>query len=144
MTTALVTSHRELRVYQQARKGAYELAKLVETYPVFERYALANQTLRSTRSVYANLAEAWRRRRYKKYWVSKLNDCESEACETQEWIDTARELGYINVEKAAELVALYDEVLKGLVRMVVTADTWLIKSTNEPARKRRASRDERR
>jgi four helix bundle protein len=126
MPEKLVRSHRELRVYIAARGAAYRIAMLARTFPNYEQYVLGKQILRSSRSVYANLAEAWRRRRSKEFFVAKLNDCESEAAETQEWIDTARELAYIDAATAAELHAEYDNILQGLVRMIVTADKWII------------------
>jgi four helix bundle protein len=82
---------------------------------------------RSSRSVCANLAEAWRKRRYKAAFVAKLSDAESEACETQVWIEFALRCGYIEKTLANELDQCYDQIIGQLVTMIGDADKWLLK-----------------
>ncbi len=74
---------RELEVYQLAMEAALTIFKISKNFPVEERYSLIDQIRRSSRSVCANIAEAWRKRRYPNAFVSKLSDAESEAAETQ-------------------------------------------------------------
>ncbi|MDJ0576886.1 MAG: four helix bundle protein [Xenococcaceae cyanobacterium MO_234.B1] len=75
-----IKSHEDLVVYQMAFEAAMKIFKLSKTFPVEERYSLTDQIRRSSRSVCANLAEAWRKRRYEAAFIAKLNDCEAEAC----------------------------------------------------------------
>ena len=79
----MINSYKELRVYQNAINAAVDIFTLTKNFPSEEKYSLIDQVRRSSRSVCANLAEAWRKRRYKAAFIAKLNDAESEACETQ-------------------------------------------------------------
>lgn len=102
----------------------YEASK---TFPVEERYSLTDQMRRSSRSVCSNLAEAWRKRRYEAAFVSKLNDSEGEAAETQVWIQYAVECRYLDRDLARDCYAEYDAILGMLVSMVTHASDWTLK-----------------
>jgi len=91
-----------------------------------ERYALTDQIRRSSRSVCANLAEAWRKRRYKASFIAKLNDCEAEAAETQVWLKFALKYQYLSPEAEENLSGTYNQILSGLVKMINKPDDWLI------------------
>ena len=84
-----IRSHRELEVYQLAFEVAMGIFELTKGFPPEERYSLTDQIRRSSRSVCANLAEAWRKRRYEGACLAKLSDSEAEAAETQTWIEFA-------------------------------------------------------
>ena len=86
---------RDLDVYQNALETGLRVYELSKKFPDGERYALTNQIRRSSRSVCANIAEAWRKRRYTAAFISKLNDSESEAAETQVHMEFALRHGYI-------------------------------------------------
>jgi len=88
---------------------------------------MVDQIRRSSRSVCANIAEAWRKRRYKAMFIAKLSDAESEACETQVWIEFAGRCGYIEDALCDELDAAYDHIIGQIVTMINEADKWLIK-----------------
>jgi four helix bundle protein len=88
---------------------------------------ITSQILRSSRSVCANFAEAWQKRRYKGAFVSKLNEVEAEAAETQTWIEFAVLCGYLDAETGQELYQRYSEILTGLKRFIENADAWIIK-----------------
>jgi four helix bundle protein len=92
---ATAKSHRELRVDQLAFDSALQIQEITKSFPSEERYSLTDQVRRSSRSVCANIAEAWRRRKYPKNFVSKLTDSDSEATETLVWFDFALRFGYI-------------------------------------------------
>jgi four helix bundle protein len=79
---ANIRNHRELKVWQESMDAAMEIYKITKSFPADEKYSLVDQIRRSSRSVAANIAEAWRKRRYEAAFRSKLNDSESEACET--------------------------------------------------------------
>lgn len=101
----------------------FELSK---TFPIEERYSLTDQIRRSSRSVCANLAEAWRKRRYKAAFIAKLSDAEAETAETQVWIQFAVQCGYLEHEQGRELYTCYEQMLKSLVGMIHNADKWLL------------------
>jgi four helix bundle protein len=92
-----------------------QIFEFSKKFPVEEKYSLTDQIRRSSRSVWANLAEAWRKRRYKAAFVAKLNDCEAEAAETQVWLKFAVKCQYLTVEQGRELYGTYNQVLSGLV-----------------------------
>lgn len=80
---AKILRHQELLVYKKAIEAAMEIFEVSKSFPKEETYSLTDQIRRSSRSVPANIAEAWRKRRYKAAFISKLNDAEGEAAETQ-------------------------------------------------------------
>lgn len=88
--TRLVSTYKDLRVYQRAMETAMEIFQISKCFPVEEKYSLTNQVRRSSRSVCTNLAEGWRKRRYRAAFIAKLSDAESEACETQVWLEFAK------------------------------------------------------
>ena len=97
-----------------------------QSFPRAEVYSLTDQMRRSSRSVCANTAEAWRKRRYKKAFCSKISDAEAEAAETQVWIHFAVECGYMLPEEGKKLYAQYNEIIAMLVSMIRFPDRWLL------------------
>jgi len=122
----LIQSHEELDVYKMAFEGAMRIFELSKQFPREETYSLTDQIRRSSRSVCGNLAEAWRKRRYRAAFVSKLSDAESEAAETQTWIRFAVACGYWTGTIGDELSGAYDMILGKLVKMIVNPDQWLL------------------
>lgn len=120
-----ILSHRDLRVYQAAALLRRDLFVFSLNFPADEKYELRSQIRRSSRSVCASIGEAWRKRRYRANWISKLADCEQEAAESQIWIETAAECGYIEQSAAETLHERYEHLIKQLVLMAVHADKWL-------------------
>lgn len=119
-------SHTELDVYKRAFAVSMKLFDLSKKFPPEERYSLTDQMRRSSRSICSNLEEAWRKRRYEAAFVSKLNDCEGEAAETQVWIQYAVECQYVGRDTAAEIYTEYDAILGMLVNMVSRSGEWTI------------------
>jgi len=124
---ANIRHFRELRVYQNAMNAAMEIFIMTKAFPAEEKYSMVDQMRRSSRSVCANLAEAWRKRRYRAAFIAKLSDAESEACETQVWIEFAIRCGYIKQETSNRLDESYNQIIGQLVKMIMEADKWLIK-----------------
>lgn len=122
-----IRRHTDLDVYKRAFAAAMRIFEITTSFPKEERYSLTDQVRRSSRSVAANLAEAWRKRRYEAAFISKLGDCEAEAAETQVWIQFAVECAYINRETAAELYTEYDAILGMLVNMITHPEQWTFK-----------------
>ncbi|MEL1247923.1 four helix bundle protein [Flavobacterium helocola] len=121
---AKIATHKDLRVYQAAFMAAMDIYKLSKSFPVEEKFSLTDQIRRSSRSVCANLAEAFRKRRYPKNFVSKLSDCEAEAAETHVWLDFALACEYVTIEDYEKLYKEYDMILGMLVKMIVEPEKW--------------------
>jgi len=121
-----ILSYRELRVYRSAVDLAMEIFELTKSFPPEEKYSLTDQIRRSSRSVCANIAEAWRKRRYKAAFIAKINDSETEATETQVWLELALLCKYLTEEKANDLLKKYDHLISQLVLMINDADNWII------------------
>lgn len=126
MSSRLVQKHTDLWVYQLAFDSAMEIYRLSKQFPVEERYSLTDQIRRSSRSVCANLAEAWRKRRYEAAFIAKLTDCEAEAAETQTWIHFAVQCNYITEEVGISYQQKYDQILGMLVNLIKNASDWSI------------------
>lgn len=122
--TMPVTRVEELRVYEQSFEAAMRIFELSKLWPVEERYALTDQIRRSSRSVCANLGEAWRKRRYRKHFVSKLSDADAEAAETRTWLRFAKECDYLTTPEFKDLDRSYDRICGGLVNMMRNPDPW--------------------
>ncbi len=122
---------RELDVYKLAMEAAMEIFDLTKSFPIEERYSLTDQVRRSSRSVCANIAEAWRKRRYPAAFVSKLSDAEAEAAETQSWLEIAVRCGYLDQSKFTALDQKYEHILGKLVNMISHPDQWMIRSIRE-------------
>jgi len=124
---ANIRSYRELRVYQSAFELAMAIFELTKEYPAEEKYSMVDQMRRSSRSVCANLAEAWRKRRYPAHFVSKLSDSESEAEETRVWLEFSFRCGYVSETKFNDLDERYDLVIGQLVNMTNNPNQWTIR-----------------
>src|SRR5262245_12647325 len=117
-----IQQHTELEVYKKAFGAAMLIFELSKAFPKEETYSLTDQVRRSSQSVCANLAEAWRKRRYKAAFISKL----SEAAETQVWIEFALKCGYLKRDESVRLYKSYDEILRMLVAMINKPQSWVI------------------
>ena len=115
---AYIKSYKELEVYKLARQLSREIFIMTKSFPKEERYSLIDQIRRSSRSVGAQIAEAWAKRRYEKHFISKLTDSDGEQQETQHWIETSLDCVYIDVKKRDYYIAKYEEVGKMLQSMI--------------------------
>lgn len=127
---AIARTFRDLDVYQRAYGCAREVCRLSRRFPSDERYALSDQVRRSARSVCANIAEAWRKRRYVKSFVSKLSDADAEAAEVTVWLDFAKDEDYLDVADFERLLAEYDRILSQLWRMMDEPERWCLRPTD--------------
>ncbi|MDJ0799939.1 MAG: four helix bundle protein [Calothrix sp. MO_167.B12] len=126
MGREFIKSHTDLEVYQMAFDAAMEIFDLSKNFPVEERYSLTDQSRRSSRSVCANLAEAWCKRRYRDAFIAKLSDAQAEAAETQTWLEFAVKCKYLETESGRELYKTYNSILAILVSMIHNPDKWII------------------
>jgi four helix bundle protein len=120
-----IIRHQDLIVYQKSMDAAMRIFELTRSFPKEETYSLTDQIRRSSRSVPANTAEAWRKRRYVAAFVSKLNDAEGEAAETQTWLEVSVRCAYVDRETAKDLFLEYDEIISMLVSMENNPAKWL-------------------
>ena len=123
-----IIAHGQLEVYRKAFETAMVIFELSKKFPKEETYSLTDQIRRSSRSVCANLAEAWRKRRYEASFISKLNDVEAEAAETQTWLEFALACGYLKKEEASDLRSTYERIIGTVVGMINHADSWILPS----------------
>lgn len=123
-----IRDYRDLRVYNSAMEAAMDIFRFTSQFPTEEKYSLVDQARRSSRSVCANIAEAWRKRRYRAAFIAKLSDAESEAAETQVWLDFSGQCGYLSQEVITEMRESYEQIISSLVKMIRNADDWIIRT----------------
>ena len=116
---------KDMVVYQKADKLAMDIFQLSKKFPPDEKYSLTDQIRRASRSVCTNFAEAYRRRKYKAHFLSKLTDCESENTETEVLLDFAKDCLYLSSEEHIELNARNSEVRKILYTMINNPDKFI-------------------
>jgi four helix bundle protein len=119
-------------VWQNAMDAAMLIFELTKRFPPEEKYSLTDQFRRASRSVAANIAEAWRRRRYPAAFISRLNDAEAEASEVQTWIEFALRCGYIKPDEASDLDHRYEMMLGQLVMMIEKPGSWVVGAHRSP------------
>jgi four helix bundle protein len=123
----LAKDFKELRVYRNAIEAAMDIYEITKAFPPEEKYSMVNQIRRSSRSVCANIAEAWMKRLYRAAFVAKLSDSLSEAAETIVWLEMAERCNYLQSDKRIKLEDNYREIIGQLVKMTDQADQWLLK-----------------
>jgi four helix bundle protein len=110
--------YRDLKVFQCAYKLSMDIFEITKKFPNEEKFSLIDQIRRSSRSVPANIAEAWKKRQYPKMFISKLIDAAAEAGETEVWLDISKDISYLTLEKYHELMSGYNDVNRMLYGMV--------------------------
>jgi four helix bundle protein len=130
-TSSNIRRVQDLEVYRAAVDDAMTIFEETKRFPREEMYSLTDQIRRSSRSVAANLSEAWRKRRYHAAFISKLSDAETEAGETQTWIEFAVKCKYTTREDGKRLYKAYDGIIGRIVRMIDRSDDWIIRDTAE-------------
>ncbi|MBX7174521.1 MAG: four helix bundle protein [Pyrinomonadaceae bacterium] len=122
----MVVRHQDLDVYRKAFEAGMLIFELSKSFPKEETFSLTDQIRRSSRSVCANIAEAWRKRRYIAAFISKLNDAEGEAAETQTWIEFSVRSSYLEAETGRKLFKEYEEIISMIVSMQTNANSWCL------------------
>jgi len=121
-----ISNHTDLDVYKRSFDTGMRIFECTKAFPKDELYSLTDQIRRSSRSVSANVAEAWRKRRYEKSFISKLSDADAEAAETQVWIQYAVKCGYLDPDLGRELYVEYDGIMRTLIGMINHANKWIL------------------
>ena len=124
-----IHSYREFRVYKDAFEAAMEIFEFTKSFPAEERYSLIDQIRRSSRSVCSNIGEAWRKRRYSAAFVAKLSDSETEACETQIWLEFSLACKYIDEKTYSSLYEKYEKILGQIIKMINEPEKWVIRKS---------------
>jgi len=117
-------SFRDLIVYQKSFRLAMEIFEITKGFPKEEKFSLISQIIRSSRSVCASIAEAYRKRKYVAHFISKLSDSDMENSETQVWLDFSLACKYINEAKYQELIFKTDEIGKLLHHIINNPDKY--------------------
>lgn len=118
--------YKNLEVYKLSYKMAIEIFKETENFPKEEKYSLTNQIRRSSRSIPANISEAWGKRMYYNHFVSKLSDSYAEGNETQTWLDFSCEHGYIKKERHDYFTENYDHICRMLFNMMKNPEKFIL------------------
>ena len=124
MSSGYARDFRELVVYQRQRELARQIFDRSSHFPRDEAYSLTNQVRRSSRSIGAQIVEAWAKRRYQPHFISKLTDADAEQRETQHWIETACDCNYLDLGESAPLLSLCNEIGRMLNAMITRADEF--------------------
>jgi four helix bundle protein len=119
-----VADYKELRVCKLAYDSAMDIFRLSRSWPSEEKFSLIEQIRRSSRSICANIAEAWRKRRYEAAFISKLSDSDTEAAETEVHLSFASDCGYLPSETQARLHDHYDHICRQSTKMMADAGSW--------------------
>ena len=120
----IVRKHTVLEVYRRGFAAAMSFFESSRSFPMEERYSLIDQGRRATRSVCANITEAWRKRRYPLAFISKLSDAEAEVAESQTWLEFSVKCGYLSRDEGRRLYKEYDEIIAMIVSMIVNVEKW--------------------
>lgn len=124
LETKRINRVNELDVYKIAFEAAMQIFKISKSFPAEEKYSLTDQIRRSSRSVCSNLAEGWRKRRYKAVFINKLSDAGQEASETQTWLEFASACNYVDPKSLQELHEKYDHIFAMLITMERKAEAF--------------------
>jgi len=109
-----------------AFESAMKIFELSKKFPKEERYSLTDQIRRASRSVCANITEAWRKRRYRAAFVSKLNDAEGEAAEVQTWLEFSVKCNSVERDEVKVLYQNYNQILGKIVNMIIKPEPWIL------------------
>lgn len=120
----MIESFRDVRGYKNAFRAARTIFRCSKSWPREEKYALTDQIRPSSRSVFANVAEAWRKRRYPKHFISTLSDADAEAAEARAWLDATPDHGCIDESTHDDLDATCNQISGSPVKMMSTPDRW--------------------
>lgn len=132
-------NYRELKVYGAAREAAQQVYELSKRFPREERFSLTDQIRRSSRAVGAMIAEAWGRRRYVAVFINKLDEALGEATETQAWLDSAFDAGYLTEDEYRTMSAEWERIGAMLSRMIDRASDFSKNAPNTDYRTREES-----
>ena len=124
-------SFKDLEVYRQSRELSKNIFQLTQNFPKSEKYSLSDQIIRSSRSIGAQIAESWGKRRYRNHFILKLTDADAEQYETQHWIDIAFENEYIDHLTKENLINKCGSIGKMIGSMIEKAHLFCQNRNND-------------
>jgi four helix bundle protein len=124
-----INSYKDLWVFQNALHTAMRVYLATEPVVAEDRFSIIDPMRRSSRQVCTNIARAWRKRRFKTPFIAKLKESEGDACETQVWIEFARQCHYMDEDLCKELDGAYGQIIGQLCRMMDQPDKWLLRKS---------------
>jgi four helix bundle protein len=122
----MVSHFTELNVYQKSFELSGRIFIVSKSWPPEERFSLTDQIRRAARSVGANVAESWGKRRYEAHFIAKLTDADSENHEVEHWLINARRDCYLNEAETDDLLKAKYEVGRMLGRMIINPGPFLL------------------
>jgi len=125
-----VKSFKDLEIYKISRQLAKDIFVLTKNFALEEKYSLVDQIRRSCRSIGAQIAEAWGKRKYINHFISKLTNADAEQLETQHWLEILNECDYLSNEKMNELMKKCESIGKILNTIILKADLFCQKPSN--------------
>jgi four helix bundle protein len=126
-----INSYKDLNVYKLACELQQEVFEITKKFPREELYSLTDQIRRASRSIGANIAESWQKRRYPAHFVSKLSDADGEQAETQHWLDTSLDCKYISAKENKTLTEKCRKIGRMLGKMMSEPQKWCGRFKNE-------------
>ncbi len=120
-----MSDFKDLLAYKKAFSLAMDIFEITKLFPKEEKYSLVDQIRRSSRSVCANIGEAYRKRQYKAHFIAKISDADMENSETQVWLDFSMACGYLNKVKHSELMNKSEEIGRLLNSMIQNPEKYL-------------------
>jgi len=122
----------DLKPYQMALDLQQQIFLISRSFPKEETYSLTDQIRRSSRSIGANIAEAWAKRRYPLHFISKLTDSDGENSETQHWLHTAHLCGHLSESALDPLLDQSQEIGRMIGKMIIDKDRWCFQPPQSP------------
>lgn len=119
-----IQSFRELNVYQLVFELQQKVFRFSKSFPPEERFSLTDQIRRSSRSIGANISEAWQKRRYPAHFVSKLTDADGEQAETQHWLDTSLACDYLSESDQKSMLEMCQQIGRMLGSMMTKPEKF--------------------
>lgn len=126
-----ISSFDKLILYRKAFEFQQKVFQISKQFPKNEMYSLTDQIRRSSRSIGANIAEAWQKRKYPAHFISKLTDADAEQSETLHWLYTSSKCKYLTEEEFNELKNMCDEVGRMIGSMILNPEKWCPNSYHE-------------
>ena len=117
--------YKDLIAFQKSYQLSMEIYLITRSFPSEEQFGITSQIRRSSRSVCANLAEAYRRRCSIRHFKSKLSDAEAENIETEIWIEFSKDCKFLSKASYLRLINLNDEVGKLIYYMIHNPEKFL-------------------
>ncbi|KKP85964.1 MAG: Intervening sequence [Candidatus Roizmanbacteria bacterium GW2011_GWA2_35_8] len=103
----MIQSFKDLEIYKESYNLAIIVNKEVNKFPIYERSDLTSQLRRCSKSIPANIAEGWAKRRFAKEFKHHLDISVGSCNEMEVHINIAMDLNYWKKEFCEQLLKRY-------------------------------------